>query len=578
MGADGDMKLFQIKTLQQRMVLFLLLPVGLLLFGVGFSGFIFARDTMLSAWNEAAILKLERAAHHIDMRMGRPMDWIEMFHETGGMAEGYADPQWVLEQIRGLPGVARVDLRWTQPQQQPMHMRGRGFGMGRGYMMRFHRANISEVTPPHLDTQTGQETVSLISRLKDESGGEVGSLEVALRFDYLIQDIRRLGWWQSHVGYLVDDAGRFIAHTRAVSADRKRLGETADPLELAVLEAIQKQPYGTLRGPGHPPGQVGGFYRLSRAPWTMLLVAQGQEILSPIIRFRKYYFLSGGLCILVILLLIRVVLGRQVRSITRISEAAASVAEGDYGAPLPVVSHDEIGRLTRGFNTMVQGLKERDFISNTFGRYVDEEIARELMQKPEAARLGGRKREVVILMSDLRNFTPLSETLSPEETIRVLNHYFSHMIEIIRKHRGIIVDFFGDALLVFFDPLDKPIEPIAGEALRCAFEMQEEIARFNEESRKAGQPRLDMGIGVHSGEVVVGNIGSDTRAKYGIVGAPVNVTQRIQALAERGQVVVSDSVHRYARDALSTRRSFTVDLRGVTEPVRLHLIEPPLVT
>jgi adenylate cyclase len=132
-------------------------------------------------------------------------------------------------------------------------------------------------------------------------------------------------------------------------------------------------------------------------------------------------------------------------SIRRIADKATHVAKGDYGEPLAVASKDEIGQLTASFNDMIAGLKERDFISNTFGRYVDHEIARELLSGPEASRMGGVKREVVILFADVRGFTPIAETLSPEVTINLVNRHFARMIDVIQAHRGIIVDFLGDA-------------------------------------------------------------------------------------------------------------------------------------
>ena len=235
---------------------------------------------------------------------------------------------------------------------------------------------------------------------------------------------------------------------------------------------MKEEPFGTIFGPGYPPGEVGGFYRIQNAPWTVVLLAPGKAILAPIIGFRTYYFVAGILSIVLIIFLIRSVVGKTVRSIAKISQAAEKVRKGDYGSPLPVERQDEIGDLMESFNSMVRGLKERDFIRNTFGRYVDAGIAKELMQRPEAARLGGEKREVAVLMSDLRNFTPLSELLDPENTIRVLNLYFSRMINIIQSHDGIIVDFFGDAMLVFFDPLDGPVAPRVRQAVQCALEMQ----------------------------------------------------------------------------------------------------------
>jgi class 3 adenylate cyclase len=166
----------------------------------------------------------------------------------------------------------------------------------------------------------------------------------------------------------------------------------------------------------------------------------------------------------------------------------------------------------------------------------------------------------------------MCEALSPEETIRLLNHYFSHMIDIIERHRGIIVDFFGDALLVFFDPLDGPIVPAVDKCLSCAMGMQHEIHRFNAESIGTGMPELEMGIGIHAGEVVVGNIGSRTRAKYGIVGAPVNLANRIQAVAKAGEIVCSDSVARRAGEVLKAAQSMEVGLKGIKGMVRLHVL------
>lgn len=236
-----------------------------------------------------------------------------------------------------------------------------------------------------------------------------------------------------------------------------------------------------------------------------------------------------------------------------------------------MTSRDEIGQLTLGFNDMIDGLKERDFISNTFGRYVDQEVARELLSRPEASRLGGGKREVVILFSDIRGFTPLAETLSPEATIHLVNRYFSRMIEVIQAHRGIIVDFLGDAMLAFFDPLDGPLEPVVQRAIGCALKMQAAVEAEN--LAEPGYPALHLGIGLHAGEVVVGNIGSENRAKYGIIGSAVNLTHRIQGQAQGGEVVVSEMVFHHCQETLAVRRTFQTTLKGIAHPVTLYVVE-----
>ena len=542
---------------------------------MGLFGFLFARNAILEEWEMASSLKLERAAHHIDMRLGRPLEWIKMFNKTGRMMEAYAVQEWIVEQLNQLEGVSKVDLKWMDPvktQEINPGMSGMGLGRGRRGMMRFNRARISEVTPPRHDAQIGHDTVSLVSNFKDKSGNLIATLEVAIRFDHLLQDIQTLGWWQSDLAGLVDVNGQYLAHTETMSKGHIRLGETDDFLEMTLLKVMKEKPFGTLRGPGRPPKRVIGFYRLEHAPWTIVIFAPGHKILKPIIRFRTYFFIAGSLCILLIVILIRFVVGKTARNISGISRAAEEVAGGIYGDPLPITSGDEIGQLTQSFNKMVQGLKEKDLITNTFGRYVDPEIAKELMQRPEATRLGGEKREVAILISDIRGFTPLSETLDPQDVISLLNRYFSHIIGIIRKYQGIIVDFFGDGVLVFFDPLEGPVEPKIQQCVHCALEMQANMASFNEEMRDGGLPELEMGIGVNVGEVVVGNIGSEARAKYGIVGSPVNITQRIQSMAKGGEVVISDTVHRQIRDDLRIHKTFSVTLKGVQDMMTLHVL------
>ncbi|MFO7600962.1 MAG: adenylate/guanylate cyclase domain-containing protein, partial [Candidatus Desulfacyla sp.] len=557
----------KINSLRQRIGLLLLLPVGLLVFFMGLFGFMYMREILLDEWRDASIVKLDRAAHQIDMRLDRVINWIQMFHEASESRGGPLIQNWILTQLRDMKGVAQVELTWNEAgdasQTMPMH-RGRRAMEGAG-MIGSHGARGLEVTSPRYDAAIGKDTVDLISGIKDESGNDLGRLTISLNFDYLLAGIKGLAWWQTDQACLIETSGRYIAHTNALMEGRMELGGTQDPFETALLEEIQKRPYGTFLGQGHPPDRVAGYYRLQNAPWIIVLFAPGKEVLAPIVRLRAYFFV-GVLCtICVILLLIHWVVGRMVRSFTEISHASARVARGDYGHPIPVQSADEIGQLTRSFNTMVEGLKERDFVANTFGRYVDQEIAQKLMKIPAASRLGGDKREVAILMSDIRGFTPMAETMRPDATIHFLNRYFSRLIQVIQKHHGIIVDFFGDSMLVFFDPMEGPVEPVIRRSVACAFEMQDIMKNFNSEMKQEGFPEVMTGIGLNAGEVVVGNVGSETRAKYGIVGSAVNMTQRIQSRAEGGEVVVSESVRQRIVEEMDikTCRSFTVPLKGI---------------
>jgi adenylate cyclase len=540
-----------IKTLQQRLTIFLILPVAVFLAAIGVGGYFYIRGTLYEQWQQAAILRLERAAHYMDMRLNEPLQWIQTLAGTGGDRQGTDNQNWVLHKLREQPGVSRVSLAWQE---------GRGGG---GLAPR-----IAKVSPPQYFYPPDHQTVDLRSTLLDGAGRPMGHVEVLIKMDYLMEGILTSGWLHSYMACLVNDNGIFIAHTNPAMDVRHCLGETGNPLEQAMFKEMKEKSYGTVAGHNH----VIGFYRLHGAPWAIMLHAEGKQIMAPLLRFRFYYILGGLLCLTVSLVLIRLGVGALVAAVRRISQKASQVARGEYGAPLEVQTQDEIGQLTRSFNDMVAGLQQRDLLSNTFGRYVDQEIAQKLLARPEATRLGGEKRQVVIMFSDIRDFTPIAEDLSPEATIQLVNGYFSRMVEVLRRHHGIIVDFLGDAILAFFDPLDGPLVPMAREALHCAFSMQQAMLEVNLAGIGRHLPPLRMGIGLHAGEVVVGNIGSETRAKYGIVGAAVNLAHRLQAQARGGEVVISQDVYRLVAGEVSVIREFQTRLKGIHDPVTLYAV------
>jgi len=542
--------MFKFKSLQRRLLVFLIIPVLLFLGASGLIGYKYIRDSLVREWQQVAVLRLERAAHQMDMRLHLTSQWMEAYARAGN-----AEIQdWTLKQLKQQEGVEGVYLTWTKVQPGASTAR-----------------KVVRMAPIEYFYPAGRKTVGLRGELLDAENQAVGRLEVLVSYQYLMHDILSSGWMQAQMACLVNVQGHYLAHSSPMMKNRHCLGDTQDPMELAMLKAMKEKPYDTIVGGGYTPDHVIGYYRLKAAPWAIMLHARGSQILAPILRFRLYFLGAGILCLAVILVLLHLGVRPLVSDIRSISRKAGQVAQGAYGEPLPVKSADEIGQLTLSFNGMVEGLKERDFISNTFGRYVDKEIARELLARPEAARMGGEKREVVILFSDIRGFTPLAENLTPEATIRLVNHHFSQMIEVIQQHRGIIVDFLGDAILAFFDPLDGPINPAVRRAIQCGLKMQTVVKQDN-----TSQPEslmLKMGVGLHVGEVVVGNVGSEARAKYGIVGSAVNLTHRIQGQAKGGEVVISEPTYQKAGPGLAVQKTFETRLKGIQEPVALYVVK-----
>lgn len=255
--------------------------------------------------------------------------------------------------------------------------------------------------------------------------------------------------------------------------------------------------------------------------------------------------------------------------ITALTATAARVQAGDLDVALSVRSRDEVGRLTQAFNDMVEGLRQRDFIRDTFGRYVSPEVAQALLASPEAQRLGGEKREVTVLMSDLRGYTRFSELGDAGDVMAVLNEVLARMTPIIIAHGGTINEFIGDAIFAIFGaPLAHPDH--AERAAAAALAMQCAMAELNAVHAERGLPRFEMGIGINTGEAVVGNIGSHQRAKYAVVGAAVNVAARVEGCTVGGQIFLSRHTYERLRELVEVAEPVPVDVKGLAEPLLLY--------
>ena len=226
-------------------------------------------------------------------------------------------------------------------------------------------------------------------------------------------------------------------------------------------------------------------------------------------------------------------------------------------------AQDQVKRLNVGL------ARRNDLIKATFGRYLSDEVVDQILEAPGGARLGGDKRTVTILMSDLRGFSALSERLPPEQVVRIINNYLAAMTEVIKKHKGTIDEFIGDAILAIFGaPVGR--EDDAKRATACAIEMQLAMHAVNEYNRKNELPEIEMGIALHTGEVIVGNIGSEQRAKYGVVGTAVNLTSRIETYTIGGQILISDATYRAAGNSVVVGGQMAVKAKGLKEPMIAH--------
>lgn len=209
-----------------------------------------------------------------------------------------------------------------------------------------------------------------------------------------------------------------------------------------------------------------------------------------------------------------------------------------------------------------------EFIYKTFGRYLSEDIVKSILDTDGGLQIGGKKQEVTIMFSDLRGFTAISEIMGPTDLIAMLNHYLAEMIEIINKYKGTILEFIGDAIVVVFS---APIyDERAGEnAVNCAVAMQNQMEKVNAYNIEKKFPKIEMGIGIHTGDVILGNIGSEKKTKYDIIGKNVNLASRIETFTVGGQVLISEQTKACAT-GVKIKGTKEILPKGVSVPITIY--------
>jgi class 3 adenylate cyclase len=226
---------------------------------------------------------------------------------------------------------------------------------------------------------------------------------------------------------------------------------------------------------------------------------------------------------------------RMHRSMQELLAAMALVQAGDLSGGWSPHSTDEFLDLDHGFNQMLAGLREREQLKDTFGRFVSREVATAILN--ERVPLGGERREVSILFQDIRGFTSLSEKLDPADLLQVLNLFFTEMVAAVEAEGGVVKQFTGDGVMALFGaPVAHPDDP--ERAVRAALRMVSQLHGLNARLSTRQVPPLRIGVGIHTGEVVAGRIGPDERVEYGVVGDAVNLASRIEGLTKEMQATV----------------------------------------
>jgi len=265
-----------------------------------------------------------------------------------------------------------------------------------------------------------------------------------------------------------------------------------------------------------------------------------------------------------------------VRPVHRLLAGTAAVERGALDTVIPITSRDEIAQLTRSFNSMVAELRLKAKIRETFGKYVDPRIVAGLLDRPELTDAQGSRRVMTICFCDMKGFTELGEGMTPAALVTVLNRYMTVMSEPVRQHNGIIDKYMGDGIMAFWGPPFTGTEDHGGLACLTALDQLAGLAAFRAElpdltGLKRGFPTVDLRIGIATGEVVAGNIGSEQTRNYTVIGDAVNLAARLEGANKiyDTRVLISEATNGLAADTVETREIDTVRVVGKTEPQRI---------
>ena len=260
------------------------------------------------------------------------------------------------------------------------------------------------------------------------------------------------------------------------------------------------------------------------------------------------------------------------RPLEEITRVLRGVRHGQFDRKVRVTSNDEIGYAGDVINEMNEGLKERDFIKETFGKYVAQEVRDEVLSG--RIPLDGETKDVTVLFADLRDFTPMTESNDPKLVVKMMNSYFKEMAEAIQQEGGLVLQFLGDEIYaVFGAPVSRPDHP--SRAFRAGLEMGRRLQDLNTNFKEQEWPALRHGIGIHTGEALAANIGSPDRLSYLLVGDTVNLASRLQGLTKEfgAEMILSKATLARLEDQTAFRKLADTRVKGRSDPVEIYTVD-----
>lgn len=289
-----------------------------------------------------------------------------------------------------------------------------------------------------------------------------------------------------------------------------------------------------------------------------------------------YGFISFILTLLVALIGGWYISKRQSASLEVLHDGVQAIGAGNLTTKINLNTNDEFANLAHEINIMATGLQQREKLQQNFARYVSKHVMDSILQSGESLSLIGEKRKITLLFSDIRQFTHISEQYRPEQVVKYLNEYFSAMVEIIFRNNGVLDKFIGDGIMVEFGvPLEDEEQEL--NAVKTAIEMVQGVKDLCAKWRAEGKniPNIEIGVGIHTGMAVIGNIGSEKRFEYTAIGDTVNAASRIEQLTKdlKTPILFSESTANAIRNKMKIKHMGSQTIRGKSEVIDVYTID-----
>jgi adenylate cyclase len=415
-----------------------------------------------------------------------------------------------------------------------------------------------------------REVVYLSVPVRDAKGQIAGALGALFDLQTVFEEIIRAAKFNAS-GYavVVGADGHILAHPDPAHVDEDVSHYPAVVAAKGTLEGemVAPNPAGEMRRFMFK--QIASPQTVDPKPWILLTEINESEAMRPLSQLRDE--LATGVAVIVALgLFIAWHAARTLgRPIHRLEEIAHAVEGGDLTRTASLPGRDAFARLGAALDSMVKGLKERDHVKNVFGKYIAKQAAERLLKGP--LDLGGEAKHVTILFSDIRGFTTMAEAMTPEQVVAFLNDYFSEMVEAVMEQGGMLDKYLGDGMMAVFGSFgDQPDH--AQRAVRAGLRMRALLAKINGERAMQGKPPVEIGIGIHSSDVIVGNIGSRQRLEFTHIGDGVNTASRVQALNKdyHTTMLITGATYELLGGAFTVKPVAEVTLRGKSRALPIY--------